>query len=196
MSPLVVLFAVIAAAAAAPQFLVQPPLHYQAHAFGHILKKRSIGHAVAYSLPSAVSHQSRVDVHSSPAVVTTAVAAPVVAEPAVVEARALYAAPAFYSAGSAVSHQSRVDVHSSPAVVAAAPVVAASPVVAARAVAPVVEARSLYAPAATVYAGGSAVTHQSRVDVKSSPAVVTEQLVAPVVEARSVWAPSVYTSTW
>ncbi|XP_063827896.1 calphotin-like [Ostrinia nubilalis] len=155
MRSLVVLFAVIAAAVAAPSLYV----------------------------PSAVSHQSRVDVHSSPAVVTQYVAEPVVAthvvaEP-VVEARAVYAAPA------AVSHQSRVDVRSSPAVVASVPVVASAPVVE-----PVVAYAA--APVSTVYAGGSAVSHQSRVDVQSSPAVVSEHLVAPVVEARSVLTPAVY----
>ncbi|XP_028167220.1 cuticle protein 38-like [Ostrinia furnacalis] len=155
MRSLVVLCAVIAAAVAAPSLYV----------------------------PSAVSHQSRVDVHSSPAVVTQYVAEPVVAthvvaEP-VVEARAVYAAPA------AVSHQSRVDVRSSPAVVASVPVVASAPVVE-----PVVAYAA--APVSTVYAGGSAVSHQSRVDVQSSPAVVSEHLVAPVVEARSVLTPAVY----
>ncbi|KAM3966310.1 uncharacterized protein ACR2FA_012614 [Aphomia sociella] len=195
MRPLVVLFAVIAASLAAPQYLVQqayspavvldpvgPALHYQARALhGHILKKRSVV-PVAYSVPSAVSHQSRVDVHTSPAVVATA---PVVAEPAVIEARAIYAAPA------AVSHQSRVDVRTSPAVVT--PVVA--PVVESRAVlAEPVVARS-YVPAATVYAGGSAVTHQSRVDVETSPAVVTQEVIGPaIVDARSVYAPSVYST--
>ncbi|XP_026762796.2 uncharacterized protein LOC113521467 [Galleria mellonella] len=197
MRSLVVLIAVIAATAAAPQYLVQPysPLvelntaqvAYPTHIQTHILKKRSVV-PVAYSVPSAVSHQSRVDVRTSPAVVATApvvesVVAPVVAEPAVVEARAFYPAPA------AVSHQSRVDVRASPAVV--------SPVVASRAVvAQPVVARS-YVPTGTVYAGGSAVTHQSRVDVETSPAIVTEEVVAPaIVESRSLVAPSVYTSVW
>lgn len=206
MRSLVVLFAVAAVAVAAPQYValdvlgrpIEPvevvaarALHYQAKALtGHILKKRSVGHAVAYSVPSAVSHQSRVDVRTSPAVVESVVAAPVV-QPAVVEARTVYAAPAaaaVYTPASAVSHQSRVDVRTSPAVaVPVAHSVIAEPVL----------ARSVYTPAATVYAGGAAVTHQSRVDLQSSPAVVTEEVVAPaVVEARSVWAPTVYTSTW
>lgn len=208
MRSLVVLFAVIAVAFAAPQLFVQPPntpavvldplgrpldtaevasaraLHYQAKALeGHFLKKRSIGHAVTYSVPAAVSHQSRVDVHTSPAVVAAApvVSVPVVAEP-VVESRALYTAPAAtVYAGSAVSHQSRVDVRTSPAVVATSPVVSAPAVVAQPAL---VEARSVYAaPAATVYSGGSAVSHQSRVDVRTSPAVVAS---APVVAHPAV----------
>lgn len=191
MRPLVVLFAVISAAVAAP------------HPVADHIQKRSIGHAVAYTVPSAVSHQSRVDVRSSP-VLATAVVEPLAYAPATV-----YAAPAskVYVGGSAVSHQSRVDVQHTPAVVTEvhAPAVVAEPAV--------VEARAVYAPQAavyaapqaavfaapqaTVYAGGSAVSHQSRVDVQSSPAVVTQQVLAPaVVDARSVWAPSVYASVW
>ncbi|KAJ8713427.1 hypothetical protein PYW07_013797 [Mythimna separata] len=153
MNSLVVLFALVAVAVAAPSAKTD---------------KRSIGHLV-YSVPSApvgvvqvsepvvatrtvavapalytgasaVSHQSRVDVHSSPAVVTS-YSAPVVAEQ-VVAAPAVYAAPyaAVYSAPSAVSHQSRVDYRSSPAVVSHQVV---SPAV--------VDARSVYA-APSVYA--------------------------------------------
>lgn len=169
MRPLVVLFAVISVALAAP----------------------SIGHAVAYSVPGAVSHQSRVDVRSSPAVLASAIVQPLAyAGPSVA-----YAAPAskVYVGGSAVSHQTRVDVRTSPAVVSEvySPAVVAEPAV--------VDARTVYAaaPPATVYAGGSALTHQSRVDVHSSPAYVTQQVIAPaVVDARSVWEPSVYASVW
>lgn len=67
------------------------------------------GHHV---LPSAVSHQSRVDVHSAP--VLTAYAAPEVYHAAPV--LTAYAAPAVYAAPAAVSHQSRYDVHRSAAV--------------------------------------------------------------------------------
>ncbi|XP_059053824.1 uncharacterized protein LOC131848086 [Achroia grisella] len=212
MRRLVVFIALFAAAVAAPQYLVHPAYSpgvelealgslldtaeftYPRALQGHILKKRSVL-PVSYSLPSAVSHQSRVDVRTSPAVVATApvvqnvVAAPVVGEPAIVEARAVYSAPV------AVSHQSRVDVRATPAVVA--------PVVASRAVVPPpavvaqpIVARS-YIPASTVYAGGSAVTHQSRIDVETSPAVVTEEILTPtLVESRSVLAPSVYSTIW
>lgn len=113
----VVLLAIVAVAVGAP-----------------LAEKRSVAVPLVYAaVPSAVSHHSRVDVHSSPAVVA---AAPVayVAQPVI--ARAAYAAPAstVYVGGAAVSHQSRVDVHSSPAVVAPA----------------VVQARSVYAP--SIYA--------------------------------------------
>lgn len=77
----------------------------------HYLYKRSLGH---YAIPAAVSHQSRVDVVSSPAVVSHAVATPVIAP-----------APVVAAVPAAVSHQSRVDLHSSPAVVAQTAVVPA-----------------------------------------------------------------------
>lgn len=113
MRSLVVLLAMVAVTVGAPH-----------------VEKRSVAVPLVYAaVPSAVSHQSRVDVHSSPGVVA---AAPVsyVAQPVV--AHAAYAAPAstVYVGGAAVSHQSRVDVHSSPAVVSPA----------------VVQARSVYAP--------------------------------------------------
>lgn len=122
MRSLVVLLAVVAVAVGAPH-----------------VEKRSVAVPLAYAaVPAAVSHQSRVDIHNSPAVVA---AAPVsyVAEPLV--AHAVYAAPAstVYVGGAAVSHQSRVDVHSSPAVVAQQVIAPA-----------VVEARSVYAP--SIYA--------------------------------------------
>ncbi|CAH2039686.1 unnamed protein product, partial [Iphiclides podalirius] len=132
--------------------------------------------------PAAVSHQSRVDVRTSPAIVT-AHAAPVLAAHSAYGAPLLghsalglaghghllkkrslghlsYAAPVYAAAPAAVSHQSRVDVVSSPAVVSHA---VAAPVLAHAAVAPVVA--HAIAP--------SAVSHQSRVDVRTSPAVVS-----------------------
>lgn len=122
MRSLVVLLAMVAVAVGAPH-----------------VEKRSVAVPLAYAaVPAAVSHQSRVDIRSSPAVVA---AAPVsyVAEPVV--ARAVYAAPAstVYVGGAAVSHQSRVDLQSSPAVVTQQLVAPA-----------VVEARSVYAP--SIYA--------------------------------------------
>ncbi|CAB3251478.1 unnamed protein product [Arctia plantaginis] len=60
------------------------------------------------SVPAAVSHQSRLDIKSSPAVTTTVVAAPT-----------LLAAPAITTAAfapAAVSSQSRIDIKSSPAI--------------------------------------------------------------------------------
>ncbi|NP_001166771.1 cuticular protein hypothetical 6 precursor [Bombyx mori] len=164
MRSLVVLFAVLSVAVSAPGVV-----------------KRSIGH-VAYTVPTAVSHQSRVDVRTSPAVVDVApaVASHFVAAP---EAHAVVAPyTAVYGAG-AVSHQSRVDVRTSPVVVSAAQVVAPALVTE-----PVLEARSVYAASVpSLYIGGASVSHQSRYDVHSSPSVVTEEVAAPtIVEARSL----------
>lgn len=121
MRSLVVLLAMVAVAVGAPH-----------------VEKRSIAVPLTYAtVPTAVSHQSRVDIHSSPPVVA---AAPVSYIAGPVVARAVYAAPAstVYVGGEAVSHQSRVDIRSSPAYVQ-------------QVVAPaVVEARSVYAP--SIYA--------------------------------------------
>lgn len=108
------------------------------------------GHAVyaptLYTSGSAVSHQSRVDVRTSPTVFT----APAVVETApVVDARTVYSAP-LYTAPAAVSHQSRYDVRTSPAVVSEH-VVAAAVVPQQLVAAPaVVDARSFWTP--SVYA--------------------------------------------
>lgn len=143
-----------------------------------------------YAAPAAVSHQSRVDVRTSPAVVSHAVAAPVLAHSAyaapllghaayglghghLLKKRSLghYAYSAPIVAPSAVSHQSRVDVISSPAVVSHA---VHAPVV----------SHAVHAPVVAV--APSAVSHQSRVDVRTSPAVVATAAVAPL--AHSVYA--------
>lgn len=126
-----------------------------------------------YAAPAAVSHQSRVDVRTSPAIVSHAIASPILTHSVGLAghghwlkkrslAHVAYSAPIV--APSAVSHQSRVDVISSPAVVSHA---VAAPVVAHAVAAPVVA----LAP--------SAVSHQSRVDVRTSPAVVTQSVVSP-----------------
>ncbi|XP_028039055.1 uncharacterized protein LOC114249619 [Bombyx mandarina] len=166
MRSLVVLFAALSVAVSAPGVV-----------------KRSIGH-VAYTVPTAVSHQSRVDVRTSPAVVDVApaVVSHFVAAP---EVQARYVVAPYttvYGAG-AVSHQSRVDVRTSPAVVSDAQVVA--PAFHAE---PVLEARSVYAASVpSLYIDGVSVSHQSRYDVHSSPSVVTEEVAAPaIVEARSL----------
>ncbi|XP_041968421.1 cuticle protein 16.5-like [Aricia agestis] len=101
----------------------------------HFIKKRSV--AAVYAAPAAVSHQSRVDIKSTPAVAYTSysapltyAAAPVFSTPIVSAARFVSAAPIAYShlikkrslavtayvAPSAVSHQSRVDFKSNPAI--------------------------------------------------------------------------------
>ncbi|KAJ2944311.1 hypothetical protein O0L34_g18300 [Tuta absoluta] len=172
-----------------------------AHAgLGHYLHKRSLGHyayaapVVAHVAPSAVSHQSRVDVISSPAVVSHAVhAAPIVAH--AVHAPVVHALPA------AVSHQSRVDVRTSHPVVSHA--VVAAPVVSHSVVAPIVSAHSAWPAYGHGYGHGlghflkkrslalahylpSAVSHQSRVDVISSPAVVSHAVhAAPIAVAHA-----------
>ncbi|CAH0398719.1 unnamed protein product [Chilo suppressalis] len=102
MNSLVVLFSLVALAAAKPSSLIGSELiSYAAPAIA--------------AIPAAVSSQSRIDIKSSPAYVATTAIEPiartVIAQPAVVAAPAIVAAPA------AVSHQSRIDVKSSPAVV-------------------------------------------------------------------------------
>lgn len=150
-----------------------------------------IGHIAPsiYAVPAAVSHQSRVDVQTTPALVSHSVAAPVIAHAAytspllghstldiaghghLLKKRSL---ATYAIAPTAVSQQSRVDVISSPTVVAHS---IATPFVSQVVAAPVVAA----APAA--------VSHQSRVDVRSGPAVVTHA-VAPFVS--NVWDATVY----
>ncbi|CAD0200768.1 unnamed protein product [Chrysodeixis includens] len=150
-----------------------------------------------YAAPAAVSHQSRVDVHSSPAIVINARAlhlqakaleghyAPLAHAAVVAPYAHSVVAPAVYAAPAAVSHQSRVDVHSSPAIVShavAAPVLAhAAPVVAHSAYAAPLLAHSAlgyaghghylkkrslghlaYAAPVVAHVAPSAVSHQSR----------------------------------
>nr|XP_026486913.1 calphotin-like [Vanessa tameamea] len=194
--------------------LAAPWLGHSAHGLvahglaghGHYLKKRSLGH-IAYSAPilapSAVSHQSRVDVISSPAIVSHAVAAPVLSHAVAAPVVAHAIAPA------AVSHQSRVDVRTSPAITVAAVAPVAHSVVAAT---PLISAHSYASPLLGYSAHGlshlikrrslghlvysapivapAAVSHQSRVDVISSPAIVSHAVAAPVL-SHAVAAPVV-----
>ncbi|XP_041986228.1 larval/pupal cuticle protein H1C-like [Aricia agestis] len=190
--------AVVAAPAWGAHSALASPL--LAHSgYGHFLNKRSLGlyGAHAYSAPiiapSAVSHQSRVDISHSPAIVSHAVAAPVYAAAPSVSvwgahglsglhaspllahglhkrslglwgSHAAVAHPAVIATPAhAVTHQSRVDVHHSPAIVSHA---VAAPVYS-HVAAPVV-----------AHALPAAVSHQSRVDVRTSPAVVAHSVVA------------------
>ncbi|XP_047503614.1 larval/pupal cuticle protein H1C-like isoform X2 [Pieris napi] len=168
----------------------------------------AVAHSVvapAYvAAPAAVSHQSRVDVRTSPAVYAHAAplsvaahgayAAPLLGHSALGYAghghylgkRSLghiaYSAPiavrAYHAAPAAVSHQSRVDVVSSPAYVShsyAAPV---------------------FAHAAPVAIAPSAVSHQSRVDVRTSPAVVSTVVAAPVAHSAVYAAPLAHSAVY
>ncbi|XP_046968475.1 cuticle protein 16.5-like [Vanessa cardui] len=136
MNTLVVLLSLMALASAKPGELKSGIVSYAAPA--------------VLVAPAAISHQSRVDVKSSPAIVATqsepltraaiaepaiiaapAFAAPIAyASPAALAVPAAFAAPAAYTAPlvgapAAVSSQSRVDIKSSPAIIdtfAAAPV--------------------------------------------------------------------------
>ncbi|XP_060802462.1 uncharacterized protein LOC132902230 [Amyelois transitella] len=115
MNSLVVLLSMVALAAAKPSGLFQAGLvSYAAPAIA--------------SLPAAVSQQSRIDIKSSPAVISTAEVAPItrsiVAEPFI-------ATPSVLAAPAAVSSQSRLDIKSSPAIintVAAAPLAYSAPI--------------------------------------------------------------------
>lgn len=140
MNSLVVLISVMALAAAKPSGLQAGIVSYAAPAI-----------AVA---PAAVSHQSRVDIKSSPGVVATEVVAPlsrsVITDQAIVAAPAAYAAPTVYTAPlitapAAVSSQSRVDIKSSPAIVST---VAVAPAAYSAISAPVVYSAPLANPVA------------------------------------------------
>ncbi|CAH0694185.1 unnamed protein product [Spodoptera exigua] len=127
MNSLVVFLSVVALVAGKPSGLitspiVSTPLAYAAPAY--------YSAPALYTAPAAVSSQSRLDIKSSPAVVTTSIepiARTVISEPAVV------AAPAVLSAAiapAAVSSQSRIDIKSSPAItstVVSAPVAYSAP---------------------------------------------------------------------
>nr|XP_026486822.1 cuticle protein 38-like isoform X2 [Vanessa tameamea] len=180
------------------------PLAHAAVVAAPIAHSAIIAPAVVAAPAAAVSHQSRVDVRTSPAIV--AHAAPIVAAAPVLGAHSLGAPWLGHSAHglvahglaghghylkkrslghiaysapilapSAVSHQSRVDVISSPAIVSHA---VAAPVLSHAVAAPVVA--HAIAPAA--------VSHQSRVDVRTSPAI-TVAAVAPVAHSVVAAAP-------
>lgn len=157
MNSLVVLLSVLALGAAKPGFIKSDIISYAAPAL-----------AVA---PAAVSHQSRLDIKSSPAIVATEAVAPVtrtiIAEPAVVAAPATYTAPIAYTAPAAivahsgyaapfavtgpaaVSSQSRIDIKSSPSVVSSytAPFAFAAGSITYSAPIPETYTSSIYAPA-------------------------------------------------
>ncbi|XP_050352098.1 cuticle protein 19.8-like [Nymphalis io] len=169
------------------------PLAHHAVVAAPIAHSAIVAPAVVAAPAAAVSHQSRVDVRTSPAIVAHAapvlgahsLAAPFLGYSAhglaghghYLKKRSLghfaYSAPII--APSAVSHQSRVDVISSPAVVSHA---VAAPVLSHAVAAPVVA--HAIAPAA--------VSHQSRVDVRTSPAI-TVAAVAPVAHSVVAAAP-------
>ncbi|CAG9561164.1 unnamed protein product [Danaus chrysippus] len=159
MNSLVVLFSVMALTAAKPSGLIQSEvISYAAP-------------AVALA-PAAVSHQSRIDIKSSPAVISEKIIAPVartvVAEPAIVAAPASYVAPAAYAAPAAI----------------AAPVSYSSPVA--------YVAPGVYS--APIAVAPAAVSSQSRLDIKSSPAVISTIASAPVLSAYSASVPAIYPS--
>ncbi|GLV32150.1 hypothetical protein CBL_11892 [Carabus blaptoides fortunei] len=102
----VVLSALIAVAVAAPQ----PGLLHAAPAAVAYSAPVVAHSAVVGSVPTAVSHQSRVDVHSKPVVATTYTA------PAVHTVAAYHAAPAVHAVHAAPVFSA---VHAAPAVVSA-----------------------------------------------------------------------------
>ncbi|XP_045495609.1 signaling mucin HKR1-like [Colias croceus] len=186
MRSLVVLSALFAACVAAPNYSVllkSSPSLVSGPVYTEVQPAVSVVSPV-YSVPAAVSHQSRVDVKSTPAVVKSYVSSPVVVKsvPTVISAPvSVVPATTNYVGGSAVSQQSRVDVKSYPAVV--------SQQVTQAVVAPTV-VESVPSVAHAAYLTPVA----QHVVVKSSPTVYTEQVGTPVITAHSVY-PSVYT-TW
>lgn len=137
-----------------------------------------ISHIVptVYAAPAAVSHQSRVDVRTSPTIVSHSVSAPVIAHAAYTSPLLAHSTldiaehghllkkrsvAAYAVAPAAVSQQSRVDVISSPAFLTHS---VATPVV------------SHFVEVPAVAVAPAAVSHQSRVDVRSSPAVVAHAI--------------------
>ncbi|XP_047027239.1 cuticle protein 16.5-like [Helicoverpa zea] len=108
MNSLVVFLSVVALVAGKPSGLIGAPIAYSAPA---------VYAAPALIGASAVSSQSRLDIKSSPAVVTTSVEQPIVRT--VVSEPAIVAAPAIATAAiapAAVSSQSRLDIKSTPAI--------------------------------------------------------------------------------
>ncbi|CAH0729682.1 unnamed protein product, partial [Brenthis ino] len=132
-----------------------------------------IAHAVV-AAPAAVSHQSRVDVHSSPAAV--AHTAPVLA-----------AAPVFSAHGLAAhglaAHGLAAHGHAAPLLGYSAHGLAGH--------GHLLKKRSLghLAYSAPLVVAPSAVSHQSRVDVVSSPAIVSHHAIAAPVVSHAVAAP-------
>lgn len=102
MNSLVVLLSLAALAAAKPSgLLTGPAITYSA--------------PLIAAVPAAVSHQSRLDIKSSPAIVSTAAVAPIAVRTALAQPT-VFAAPAAVVAPAAVSSQSRLDIKSTPAV--------------------------------------------------------------------------------
>lgn len=141
------------------------------------------------AIPAAVSHQSRIDIKSSPAFVATAAVAPiahtVIAEPAIV-------APAAIAAPAAVSHQSRIDIKSSPALVSdvvATPFAAIAPAVVKTAIAapvayaaPTVIKSAIAGPAIAAFAAPSlAVPTTYAAHIAAPAALATPALISPSV---------------
>ncbi|TKX27969.1 calphotin-like [Spodoptera litura] len=127
MNSLVVFLSVVAFVAGKPSGLItspiiSTPLAYAAPAY--------YSAPALYSAPAAVSSQSRLDIKSSPAVVTTSIepiARTVISEPAIVAPPSILPAAI---APAAVSSQSRIDIKSSPAItstVISAPVAYSAP---------------------------------------------------------------------
>lgn len=127
MNSLVVFLSVVALVAGKPSGLItspiiSTPLAYAAPAY--------YSAPALYAAPAAVSSQSRLDIKSSPAVVTTSIepiARTVISEPAVISPPTILPAPI---APAAVSSQSRIDIKTSPAItstVVSAPVAYSAP---------------------------------------------------------------------
>lgn len=175
-------------------------LHLQAKALEHHdahlvhAAVAPVVHSIAPAVvPAAVSHQSRVDIHSSPAIVSHAITTPVLTHSAIAHVPVLTQSTLGHEhflkkrsvalvAPSAVSHQARVDVISKPTLVSHAVI---APILRHSVATPFVT-HAVAAPVVAV--APAAVSHQSRVDVHSSPAIVTHAI-SPL---SAVWTGATY----
>ncbi|XP_031768710.1 cuticle protein LPCP-23-like [Galleria mellonella] len=161
------------------------PLLSHAISGEHLLKKRSLAHITPIIASSAVSHQSRIDVVSSPAVVSHAIATPVISH----AVSTPVVAASTYSIWDAPIHSALADLSLSHGHILKKRSLGEilAPTVLSHSLASPVVSHAIAAPVVAI--APSAVSHQSRVDIRSSPAVVTHSVVAPV---HSIWNAPIY----
>lgn len=174
MRSLVVLFSVVALAAAKPSQLIDSGI-------------------VAYSTPlitngaAAVSHQARLDIKTSPTIVENAAFAPVATRIFIDEPTVL-AAPVIAAPG-AVSSQSRIDIKTTPAitktVIATGPLTYSAPIATA-VVSPSLENTKFIGPAITTAAFGPAFVKTLTPDITAPALIKTGDLVPAGIETAAL----------